>query len=161
MNKVAKYIMLISCIGILTAIDLISKSLFDGKILDFIPNFISIYGLSHNSGAAFSSFENSILLFIILAVLFLIFCLIYEYKTIKTKKHIVYYIGGVFLLAGTIGNMIDRVIFGYVRDFIKLEFMNFPIFNIADCALTIGVIFLAIYIFFFHNESKKVKVEEI
>ena len=66
----------------------------------------------------------------------------------KTKLYNVAY---VFILAGAFGNAIDRTFLGYVRDFIKLDFINFPVFNVADSLLVVGVILLAFYIIF-HKE---------
>ena len=61
------------------------------------------------------------------------------------------------IISGAVGNMFDRIFLGYVRDFINLEFMNFAIFNIADCALTIGIGLLVIYVLFFDTETKITK----
>ena len=77
----------------------------------------------------------------------------YEIATKNKDKHFLYYISAGLILGGTIGNAVDRVALGYVRDFINLEFMNFPIFNIADMALTFGVIILAIYLLFIYEKE--------
>jgi signal peptidase II len=60
------------------------------------------------------------------------------------------------MLSGAIGNLIDRALYGYVRDFIKLDFINFPIFNVADMALTIGAVVFSVYILFIYDTKKKV-----
>ena len=51
------------------------------------------------------------------------------------------------MIGGTLGNFLDRLRLGYVVDMFTLDFMNFPIFNVADCALTVGVILLIIALF--------------
>lgn len=51
------------------------------------------------------------------------------------------------ILSGAVGNLIDRVVFGYVRDFIDVQFINFYVFNVADCGIVIGAIILIIYAF--------------
>jgi len=140
----------------LVAIDLITKSIFDGKIMDFINGFIGIVGTTHNYGAGFSLFENAIVFFVILSVIFIGAFVFYEYKTRNNKKHCLYYVGTGLILGGTIGNAIDRVVFGYVRDFINFEFFDFPIFNLADVWLTIGVIIFAVYIVFFYEKDEKI-----
>ena len=53
------------------------------------------------------------------------------------------------------GNLIDRAVFGYVTDMIKTIFMDFPVFNFADCCITVGVVLLVIYVLFFYKDEKK------
>ena len=62
------------------------------------------------------------------------------------------------ILGGLFGNLIDRIAFGYVRDFVHLDFMSFPVFNVADIALTVGCICFIIYVLFcnpFGEEEQK------
>ena len=82
------------------------------------------------------------------------------YNFFKTKKTILYSVSYGLILGGAIGNLIDRVFLGYVRDFIKFSFFSFN-FNIADACLTIGVILFVIYLIFFDDffKSKKTKGE--
>jgi len=87
-----------------------------------------------NSGALFGLFKGMNLIFIILSIIILGFILIYLYRE---KKN---YLGFSFLISGLIGNLIDRVFLGHVIDF--LDFKIWPVFNIADSALVIGVIIL-------------------
>jgi signal peptidase II len=155
-NNLKKYILFAIGLIILVALDLITKTVFDGKIMDFINGFIGIVGTAHNYGAGFSLFENAIVFFVILAVIFIGLFIFYEYKTRNNKKHYLYYVGTGLVLGGTIGNAIDRVVFGYVRDFINFEFFDFPIFNLADVWLTIGVIIIAIYILFLYEKDEKI-----
>ena len=132
------------------------KNIFDYKTYRFIDGFISIDGFAHNTGAAFSIFSNSTLFLIILSILCLVAYLFFEYLTMDNKRGYTYYVATALMVGGTLGNLVDRIAFSYVRDFIKLEFMDFPIFNIADCALTIGVILLAIWLLFIQpKEGKK------
>ena len=143
-NMWRKYILFFAIIIFVLIIDLVTKSIFDLKIYDFIKGFISIDGFAHNTGAAFSLFSNATVFLLVLSIICLIAYLLFEYLTMDNKRGFTYYIATALMVAGTIGNMVDRVAFGYVRDFIKLEFIDFPIFNIADCALTVGVVLLAI-----------------
>ncbi|MBR1845214.1 MAG: signal peptidase II [Oscillospiraceae bacterium] len=64
------------------------------------------------------------------------------------------------ILAGAVGNLIDRVFMGYVTDMIQTLFMEFAIFNVADCCVVIGTIALAAYLVFFYKEDKSSKTEE-
>ena len=63
------------------------------------------------------------------------------------------------MVSGGIGNLIDRIIRGYVVDFLQTDFMDFPIFNVADCFVVIGAILLFIYFVFFYSDTS-VKPEE-
>jgi len=67
----------------------------------------------------------------------------------------------VLLIGGLLGNLIDRVAFGYVRDFIHLDFMSFPVFNIADVALTCGCVAFLIYVLFTNPFSEQLAKEQI
>ncbi len=110
----------------LLALDLITKTIFTDKHFLFI-------NYQENYGAAFSILQGYKLLFIIAAVIVILVILIY-YKKVNNKLPLI------FLLAGTSGNLIDRIYFGYVRDFIDIKV--WPVFNIADSLNTIGVILL-------------------
>ncbi len=115
-------------IFILVLVDQITKVIFKNK------SFL-IFNYTTNTGAAFSLFQNQNLLLIIASVIILIF-LIYLYK--KYPK-IQLYLS--LIIAGTIGNLIDRIFLGYVRDFIDLRV--WPVFNIADSLGVIGVLLIA------------------
>ncbi len=115
----------------------------------FIPGFIG-FRYCENTGAAFSIFNSptgTVVLTVISAVMAVV--LIYAVFYLK-KKNAPRPIG--FFLAmiagGAIGNLIDRLFLGYVIDFIETEFMNFAIFNVADCFVTVGVALLIIYLVF-------------
>ena len=154
-NMWRKYILFFAIIIFVLIIDLVTKSIFDLKTYDFIKGFISIDGFAHNTGAAFSLFSNATVFLLVLSIICLISYLLFEYLTMDNKRGFTYYIATALMVAGTLGNMVDRVAFGYVRDFIKLEFIDFPIFNIADCALTVGVILLAIWLLFLQPKEDK------
>jgi signal peptidase II len=60
-------------------------------------------------------------------------------------------IGLAFVLGGAVGNLIDRIFLGGVRDFIRFDFFDFPVFNIADSFLTVGCVMLAVFILFLYR----------
>ena len=92
-----------------------------------------------NTGAAFSLFKDGVFYLSIISIL-VIFFIIYYFK-----KQPQLYLPLSFLLGGATGNLIDRVFFGYVRDFIDLKF--WPVFNVADSFNVIGVVIIAYLIF--------------
>jgi signal peptidase II len=103
--------------------------------LDFVKNY----------GAAFNIFSGSRILLSFISIIFTIL-LIYLIISKNNLRAIDLY-GYSFILGGTIGNGIDRILKGYVIDFINLNIVNFPVFNIADISINIGFIFLLYNIF--------------
>ncbi len=61
-------------------------------------------------------------------------------------------IGGILVVSGGVGNLIDRMVKGYVVDFIKLEFIPFPVFNLADCCVVVGALMLFVFFVFLYSE---------
>lgn len=108
----------------------------------FIPNVVSLTHLTNN-GAAWSMFEGKKWLFFILTPIVIIVAL---YVLIKKGKQNWYFISLSLIISGSLGNFIDRVRLGYVVDMFQLDFVNFPIFNIADSLLTVGFVCLFIAI---------------
>ena len=107
-----------------------------------IPNLFYLT-LAKNTGAAFSLLENQTIFFILIGVLVIFYIFNYLIKDkISTLEKISY----IFLTGGIIGNLIDRIIYGYVVDYLRFIIFgyNFPIFNLADICITIGVILLII-----------------
>lgn len=109
-----------------------------------------------NTGAAWSSFEGQIWLFALVFAVFAAF-IIWELVTKKMgfKPFERWCLVAVF--AGGLGNMIDRLRLGYVVDMIHLEFMDFPVFNVADCFICCGCIGLIFHLIFFNKAFWKDK----
>ncbi len=145
--------------SIVLALDLITKQLLTNKHIVLIENVIS-FTYSQNTGAAFSMFSNNTLFLTIISV-FLIFAIILFRYLAKPKQHLLFTIAYPLILGGALGNLYDRLFFGYVRDFVSLDFINFAIFNLADSALCVGFALLAVYIVFFafNEKSNKAKPE--
>ena len=119
-----------------------------------IPHVLS-FSYVQNKGAAWGILSNHRWVFMSLSVLLIIaLILLLKYSGVKHK---LFLISVAMILGGGIGNMIDRIFLGYVVEFIKGTFINFPVFNIADCGVVVGTILLAVYLFFFDKEffSKK------
>lgn len=98
-----------------------------------------------NTGAAFSILENAPLLLIIFAFVAIALIFIYGIKNIEKFSTIAVFYAAI-LISGISCNLYERIAYGYVRDFIKLKFINFPVFNISDIFINIGVIALIIII---------------
>ena len=147
-------IALVLTAGVVVALDLVSKVLTDGNVTEVIPGFVSFVS-SHNTGAGWSLFEGAMWLFIPMAIIFSVGILVFEVFFNNKFKNPIYWLGMGLMLGGIIGNLVDRIAFGYVRDFLRFEFMNFPTFNVADMALTFGVIFIAIYMLFLYEPKRK------
>lgn len=106
-----------------------------------------------NRGAAFGLFQNQRVVFLINTVIILVIiaCL---YGRIPGEKHFLpLRICGIFVCAGAIGNMIDRIRFGYVVDFLYFNLIDFPIFNVADIYVTCSVFVLAALILWYYKEE--------
>ena len=119
----------------------------------FIPGLLQLTYVQ-NTGAAFSSFEGQQWLF---ALVFAVFTagVLYEYfkAPMPFTKLERWCIAAIY--AGGLGNMIDRVRLGYVVDMIETTFMEFPVFNVADCFITCGCILLMAHLILFNKEFWK------
>lgn len=137
-------------------IDQMSKVFFEGK---FIPVWQGVFSFtsSHNTGAGFSILENKVWLLILLSFVFLAFLCVFDY--FQKNKSNLYKISMCLIFSGAFGNLIDRIFLGYVRDFLYVELINFPIFNVADSFLTIGVILLCIFLLFGDKNKSAIKKE--
>ena len=103
----------------------------------------AVFSLSHvrNTGAAFSILEGSQGLLIAVSIVALIFIGKFVYQNIE-KLPTYDFMGLCFMTGGIIGNLSERILDGFVTDYIKLEFIDFPIFNISDIFINIGAILL-------------------
>ena len=121
--------------------------------VDFIPGFLG-FTYTQNTGAAWSMFSGQQWLFVLVFAI-LTALLLLEYFKFRMPFTTVerWLIAAVY--AGGLGNVIDRVRLGYVVDMIRTEFMNFPVFNVADCFITCGCILLTVHMIFFNKEIWK------
>ena len=110
-----------------------------GEIKSWIPNLVSLTYLQ-NRGAAFSMLQDHQWFFAVITLVVMAGAIWYLHKHIEDSLWIVF--GLVLIIAGGLGNFIDRVSQGFVVDMFHLDFVNFAIFNVADSYLTVGVVVL-------------------
>lgn len=141
-------------IGIIVfGMDQLSKIFLYGIDKSLIGDFLWLKTV-FNDGAAWGMFSGARWVFIIvssiMAVLIVYLLLSKRFFNSKFFK-----LSLAILFGGLLGNLYDRIFLGGVRDFIFLKSINFPVFNVADIAITIGTIMLVIYILFLHNRNPK------
>ncbi len=105
-------------------------------VRDFIPGFMSLAYL-RNYGAAYSMLQNQQWFFTIVTIVVMAGLVWYFIKHINGSFFTLFSLS--LMIAGGLGNFIDRLRLGYVVDMFHLDFINFPVFNVADICLTIGV----------------------
>lgn len=126
---------------------LVSSSMQLGQSQQIIDNFF-YFTYAHNTGVAWGMLAGHLWLFIIVALVSAVLMIVFFIRT--RRDEVLTRFGLVLTFAGMAGNLIDRVVFGYVRDFIDVVIFNynFPIFNVADMAVVIGVALIIIEIIF-------------
>ena len=112
-----------------------------GEVRSWIPNFVSLTYLQ-NRGAAFSILQDQQFLFAIITLVVIVGAIWYLHKHMEDSLWMV--LGLTLIIAGGLGNFIDRISPGFVVDMFHVDFINFAIFNVADSYLTVGVIILLI-----------------
>ena len=146
-NKIQIKIYFLSLSIFIVLIDQFTKYLMFYNYKTFINKDFLLFKLDFvkNYGAAFNIFSGSRIFLSLISILFsiLLIYLIFRKNTLNSFDLYSYS----FILGGTIGNGIDRIYKGFVVDFINLNIINFPVFNIADISINIGFIFLLYNIF--------------
>jgi len=118
-----------------------------------IPEILELHYLE-NVGVAFGALKNRQWIPILFAILITVVFSCLYYRIAKEKGFLLLKISLIGIIAGALGNMIDRIWHGYVIDFIYAVFIDFPVFNIADCYIVISIIILAILMLFIYSEEE-------
>lgn len=145
--------------GLLVMVDFFIKQWATASLqpvtqIDIIPNILSLY-YHQNYGAAYGILQNR-RLFLVVVTGVMLAAFVVAILIGKVKKPLTL-ASFSLIVAGGVGNLIDRVRLGYVVDYIYFEPINFPIFNFADCCVVVGTGLLIIYILFFENKDKPAK----
>lgn len=115
---------------------------------------VFVFHYHENRGSVWGILQGKVDVLLI-ASLFIFALLIYVYiKMPKTKEYMPLFWILTVMLAGAIGNTIDRLFFGFVTDFLYFELINFPIFNVADCYLTVCAFLTVILVFTKYKEDE-------
>ncbi len=151
-------------VAILTIIDQIAKAVAYNKLNghDSIVLIKKLFGLTYveNRGAAWGLFSGRMGIFVIVTIIVVPILTLFIFKiqtvkrTINNKRaYTILQCLLVMLISGAIGNCIDRITRGFVVDFFQFKFIDFPIFNVADCYITIGTTLLIILVIFSLNDE--------
>ena len=128
-----------------------------GQSVPFIPYVLDLTYVQ-NTGAAFSILESHTWL---LALISLTVVLVLCRLTVKGFfRNALGRISAALVLAGGMGNLIDRAVFGFVTDMFRTTFMDFPVFNVADCCVTVGVPLLFVYVLLYVGREEKEEVRD-
>ena len=147
------FLSIIILIGIIIA-DQLTKYFIFGIAPKSILGDLLWFQSEKNTGAAFSMLAGNNIVFIIVTSLacVILFYFLFSKKFFNNK---IEKIALTLILGGAIANLIDRIIYAYVRDFIYLKFINFAVFNIADMSITFGAILMIIAMLFFQKKEEK------
>ena len=120
-----------------------------------IPIIEGVFELNYleNTGAAFGILQGQKWILLLITIIELIVLVVLYIKLPYEKKYIPLKIIDVFVIAGAIGNIIDRVLYNYVVDFFYFKLIDFPIFNVADIYVTVSVLLLFVLFLFYYKEE--------
>lgn len=155
--KIKQKVLALNITWLLVVIDLLSKSYIASNISvsQRIPVIDGFFWLTNyrNTGAAWSFLENQTSLLTLISLVAFVGILIHYLKKDISNVEILAF---VLILAGTLGNLYDRFFFGYVRDFLSFNIFGymFPVFNVADSCLVIGVAILMLDVLLLNKENK-------
>lgn len=152
-NSVGKYIYFIFCFIFWLFLALFSSKLIVDNLTSghHYSNLVFSLHYVKNSGAAFSLLQNAREFLIIVSIVATTFLFMYVHNHIR-NIHLISISFISLLSAGIMANCHERIVLGFVRDYIQLNFINFPIFNVADIFITIGVIALVCILTFYKGK---------
>ena len=131
-----------------------------GLATNYAEGIPGLFHFTHikNTGSAWGMLSGYQWLFLVIMGLFLVALVFIIWKKWITNRFELLCLAGI--AGGGIGNAIDRALTGEVTDMICLDFINFPVFNVADCFITVSAILLVVYMLFFDKELRKPKSEQ-
>lgn len=141
----------------LFAFDLFTKSLAvkalsNGRHIPLIKGVLEFYYIQ-NRGAAFGIFQSGTVLLTVISTAAVIAIIYMYFRVPGGPKYLPLRLVLIFICAGAAGNLYDRVVLHYVRDFIYFSLIDFPVFNVADMYVTVSVFVLIILIMFYYKDE--------
>jgi signal peptidase II len=153
-------LILIICTVVALALDLITKYTLWGGGQTIIPSILSVSDRKvENHGMAFGIPAPVWFLIVVTFMILIVGVYLWvRFKTGRTSK--VFNIGCGLVLGGALGNLFDRIFFGFVRDFIQFDFWtDFPVMNLADWFINIGMVLLIVYFIFIYKGKARAKTK--
>lgn len=123
-----------------------SATLFQKEFIEVIPGVFE-FRYTQNRGVAFSMLQDQRWVFIPVSVLMTAVLILMLIRS-PMRRSKLFCISTTLVIAGAVGNLIDRIVLGYVIDFLYFSLIDFPIFNFADCCVVIGAVLLCAYLIF-------------
>lgn len=156
-QRIFSFLQLIIAVALLTGFDQWTKFLavenLKGKAdIPLIPNVLYFQYLE-NRGAAFGIFQDQKIFLVVLTSLILVGVCYVLWKIPADKKYIFLKLLCFLITAGGIGNLIDRIRLDYVIDFIYFAPIDFPVFNVADIYVSVGMVLLFIVVLFYYKDE--------
>ena len=158
-NKKGIYIVVsVIAFATLYALDRLSKymavyKLKEGGPIEFLNDAFELFYLE-NKGAAWGILSGRIWLLVVFTAVVLCLLLFFYYRIPMDKHFLLLRIAMLLIISGALGNITDRVRFKYVIDFLYVKIIDFPVFNVADCYVTIGTFLLVIGLLFIYKDSE-------
>ena len=120
-----------------------------------IPLIKDVFHLTYveNTGAGFGAFSEYT--WILTALTLIVIIAVVTYMVVKRPKNRLEIAALTFMMGGAVGNVVDRIRLGYVIDFFDLRLIDFPVFNVADCFITVGAVIFAVYVIFFSDKKER------
>ena len=163
-RQYTKYLLSVLFMAILVFLDQYTKYLSINNLKEksdiiLIPGVLQLHYLE-NTGAAFSMLEGGRIFFAILTPILVIGLVYIFIRMPQDKKFNFLNLSILLLVSGAIGNYIDRILNGYVVDFIYFSLINFPVFNVADIYVTCSVIALFLVILFYYKDEDLEEIKQ-
>ncbi|MCI8771947.1 MAG: signal peptidase II [Lachnospiraceae bacterium] len=155
--KQKQYLTGFACLILLLGLDQLTKKLAVANLQEQppVPIFKGVFELQYleNRGAAFGLLQDQRWLLLGFTVLILGLLVFFYLKLPFSSRYLPLRLVGIMVAAGAVGNMIDRLVHGYVVDFLYFKLIDFPIFNVADCYVVISA-FLAFFLIGFYYKDE-------